>query len=71
MLYGEAVWVPSGLTDSLLAENPVAELLKCEKSFKTTSMNQMYGFDKVIYPKYSKHCTLPRPSEISEKNWST
>ena len=32
-LYGEAAWVPSGLLDSLLAENPVDELLKCKKSF--------------------------------------
>ena len=32
-LYGEAAWVPSGLLDSLLAENPVAELLKWEKDF--------------------------------------
>ena len=43
-LYGEAAWVPSGLLDSLLAENPVAELLKCKKSFYKYFTSGTYGF---------------------------
>ena len=49
-LYGEAAWVPSGLLDSLLAENPVAELLKCKKEFLyiSTSLVESMAFAEKI-----------------------
>ena len=75
-LYGEAAWVPSGLLDSLLAENPLVELLKYKKSFYKYFTSGTYGFSckqicnatKIGIEHEWRHPLLDMPTTLISRN---